>query len=37
MGGGQNDIITILSDRDYMSNIKDKIKVIENCKNVYAF
>jgi len=32
MGECQNDIITILSDRDYMSNLRDKVRVIEDCK-----
>jgi len=32
MGGCQNDIITILSDREYMSNLRDKVRVIEGCE-----
>lgn len=28
-GECQNDIITILSDREYMTNVKDKIKAIK--------
>ena len=31
-GGCQNDIISILSDKDYMSSIKNKIRAIETYK-----
>jgi len=32
MGECQNDIITILTDRDYMGNLREKVRVIESCK-----